>query len=488
MNYSIIIYILGKVISLEGFFLIPPFIVGMIYKEEEAFSFLLVAFICIILGFLMQRKKPANNLYFAKEGMAIVALSWIFMSILGALPFIINKDIPDFTDALFETVSGFTTTGASILKEVEKISHASIFWRSFTHWIGGMGVIVFLLAILPSTGGYGMHLMRAESPGPNVGKLVPRIRDTAKCLYGIYIFLTILQIILLLIAKMPIFDAITISFGSAGTGGFGIKNDSMASYSLLIQNIVAIFMILFGVNFNAYFILFLAKHKKDIFKQEEVKVYFFIILIAIIIIGINICPLYNKNFLIAFKDAFFQVASIITTTGYTTTDYNIWPNLSKNILLILMFIGACAGSTGGGIKVSRIIILLKNIKRDILKFIHPNSVRHIRLDRKTVDNETVKGVNTFLATYFVIFTISIFILSFDKFDLVTNFAAVAATFNNIGPGLEIVGPMGNFGGFSAISKITLIFAMLFGRLELYPMLIIFVPSIWKLSKVKKQQQ
>ena len=484
MNYSIIIHILGKVIGLEGIFFLLPFMVGLLYKESEAYSFLIMSIFSILLGYFMQRRKPKNSLYFTKEGMTVVAFSWIIMSILGAMPFVINKDIPNFIDALFETVSGFTTTGASILPAVEDISHASIFWRSFTHWIGGMGVIVFLLAILPSTGGYDMHLMRAESPGPSVGKLVPRIRDTALYLYGIYIAMTIVQIILLLFAKMPLFDTITITFGTAGTGGFGIKNDSMASYSPLIQNIVTVFMILFGVNFNAYFILFLSKHKKDIFKQEEVKTYFSIIFVAIAIISINILSIYNGDILTSIKHAAFQVGSIITTTGYSTTDFNVWPELSRTILVMLMFIGACAGSTGGGIKVSRIIILIKSMFRDIQKYIHPNSVKCIRLDRKTVDSNTVKAVNTFLATYFIIYSIIMLILAFDKFDLITNFTAIAATFNNIGPGLELVGPMGNFAMFSPISKVALTFGMLAGRLELYPMLIILVPSMWKISKVK----
>lgn len=484
MNYSIIIYILSKVICLEGIFFLMPFVVGLMYGEKEAYSFLIMALVSICLAYLLQRKKPKNTLYFTKEGMTVVALSWISMSILGAMPFVINGDIPNFIDALFETVSGFTTTGASILPSVEDISHASIFWRSFTHWIGGMGVIVFLLAILPSTGGYDMHLMRAESPGPSVGKLVPRIRDTAMYLYGIYMIMTAIQIILLLLAKLPIFDALTLSFGTAGTGGFGIKNDSIASYSPLVQNIITIFMILFGVNFNAYFILFISKHKKDIFKQEEVKMYFIIIFISIAIISTNIAHIYDMNILTSIKHAAFQVASIITTTGYSSTDFNVWPELSKTILVLLMFVGACAGSTGGGIKVSRIIILIKSMFRDITKYIHPNSVKSIRLDKKNVDNETVKAVNTFLATYFIIYTILIIILAFDKFDLITNFTAVAATFNNIGPGLELVGPMGNFAMFSNISKLALIFGMLAGRLELYPMLIILAPSIWKVNKAK----
>ena len=484
MNYSIIIYILGKVIGLESIFLLMPFVVGLIYGEKEAYAFIIMALVCLILSFLMCRKKPKNFLYFTKEGMTIVALSWIFMSILGAMPFVINGEIPDFVDALFETVSGFTTTGASILPSVEDLSHASIFWRSFTHWIGGMGFIVFFIAVLPGKGGYDMHLMRAESPGPSVGKLVPRIRDTAVCLYGIYIVMTVLQIILLLFAKMPLFDTLTITFGTAGTGGFGIKNDSMAAYSPLIQSIVTVFMILFGVNFNAYFILFLTKHKKDIFKQEEVKVYFLIIFAAILMITLNIKDAYGDIF-VSLRHAAFQVGSIITTTGYSTTDFNLWPEMSRTILVLLMIVGACAGSTGGGLKVSRFIILIKSAGRDIMKYIHPNAVKNIRLDEKPVDNNTVKSVTTFLATYVLIFGALMFIMAFDKFDLITDFTAVAATFNNIGPGLEKVGPMGNFGILSSLSKTALIFGMLAGRLEIYPMLVIFVPDMWKVSRVRK---
>ncbi len=484
MNYSIIIHILGKVVGLEGILLFFPFIVGLLYGEKEAYAFAVVAVVCLLLGFLMMRKKPKNSLYFTKEAMSIVALSWILMSIFGALPFVLNGDIPHFIDALFETVSGFTTAGSSILPAVEEISRAGIFWRSLTHWIGGMGVIVFLLAILPSTGGYDMHLMRAESPGPSVGKLVPRIRDTAKCLYGIYIAMTCVQIILLLCVGMPLFDTLTITFGTAGTGGFGIKNDSMASYSPLIQNIVTVFMILFGVNFNAYFILFLSKHKKDIVKQEEVRTYIGIILLASLVIAADIVKIYG-SWGTALRHAFFQVGSIITTTGYTTADFELWSQSSKTILVLLMFVGACAGSTGGGIKVSRVLILIKNVFRDISHYIHPNSVKVIRLDERVVDSDIVKAVSAFLATYVLLYASILLVLAFDRHDLVTNFTAVAGTFNNVGPGLSLVGPMGNFSIFSPLSKMALIFGMLAGRLELYPMLVIFAPSIWKRKKGKQ---
>ena len=428
-------------------------------------------------GMFASRKKPKNSLYFAKEGFVIVALSWIVMSIFGALPFVISGEIPNFTDALFETISGFTTTGASVLSDVEVLSHCSLIWRSFTHWIGGMGVFVFLLAVLPLAGGYNMHLMRAESPGPSVGKLVPKVRDTAKILYVIYFVMTVVEIVILLIAKMPLFDAVATAFGTAGTGGFGIKNNSMQGYSVAIQIIVTLFMILFGVNFNAYY-MFLRKGSKNIFKIEEVRWYFIIILASVVIIGINIRDLFGSSFA-AFQQSAFQVASIITTTGYSTVDFDLWPELSKGILLVIMFIGACAGSTGGGIKVSRILILLKTIKQEMSYFIHPRSVKVIKMDNKAIGKETIRGVSIFLTTYVIIFGISVLILAFDNLDMITNFTAVAATFNNIGPGFELVGPTRNFGIFSPLAKYVLMFDMLAGRLELYPILVLFTPSVWR---------
>lgn len=477
MNYAIITYILGWVMTLESIFMIFPCIIAGIYQEKEGIAFAIVALICFIPGILRIRKKVKNPVYYAREGFAIVALSWIVMSIFGALPFVINGDIPSFTDALFETISGFTTTGASALTEVETLSHCSLFWRSFTHWIGGMGVFVFLLAVLPLTGGYNMHLMKAESPGPSVGKLVPKVKDTAKILYGIYIFMTLAEIILLLIAGMPWFDSVTTAFGTAGTGGFGIKNTSMIDYNIPIQAIVTIFMLLFGVNFNFYYYL-LGRHKKNAFKMEEVRWYFAIISICILIITVNIYHLYGNVFT-ALHHSAFQVSSIITTTGFATADFNIWPEVSKTILVIIMFIGACAGSTGGGIKVSRILILAKSVKQEMSIFIHPRSVKVIKFDKKGLDAHTVKGVSAFLITYVLIFGGSMFLLAFDNLDLITNFTSVTATLNNIGPGLEIVGPCGNYSIFSPFAKYVLMFDMLAGRLELYPLLLLFSPSVWK---------
>lgn len=477
MNYSIIRYILGWVLKFESMFMLLPCLVAVIYKERSGFSFFIMMIICFVIGMFASRKKPKNSLYFAKEGFVIVALSWIVMSIFGALPFVISGEIPNFTDALFETISGFTTTGASVLSDVEVLSHCSLIWRSFTHWIGGMGVFVFLLAVLPLAGGYNMHLMRAESPGPSVGKLVPKVRDTAKILYVIYFVMTVVEIVILLIAKMPLFDAVATAFGTAGTGGFGIKNNSMQGYSVAIQIIVTLFMILFGVNFNAYY-MFLRKGSKNIFKIEEVRWYFIIILASVVIIGINIRDLFGSSFA-AFQQSAFQVASIITTTGYSTVDFDLWPELSKGILLVIMFIGACAGSTGGGIKVSRILILLKTIKQEMSYFIHPRSVKVIKMDNKAIGKETIRGVSIFLTTYVIIFGISVLILAFDNLDMITNFTAVAATFNNIGPGFELVGPTRNFGIFSPLAKYVLMFDMLAGRLELYPILVLFTPSVWR---------
>ena len=478
MNYSIITYIIGHVMMIEGGFLILPAICGLIYREQKAaLAYLVVGIVSFLLGFLLTRKKRKNQQFFAKEGFVIVGLCWVILSLIGAVPFILCGDIPDFTDALFETVSGFTTTGASILPDVEAISHASLFWRSLTHWIGGMGVLVFLLAILPMAGGYNMHLMRAESPGPSVGKLVPKVKDTAKILYTIYIVMTVLEWIALLIAGMPMFDSVVTAMATAGTGGFGIKVSSLGDYNAAIQWIVGIFMVLFGVNFNFYFFL-LGKNKKNAFKIEEVRLYFIIILLSVAVISWNILDMYD-GFSNALRQAFFQVATLITSTGFATTDFNLWPTLSKTILLLLMIVGACAGSTGGGIKVSRFIIAVKAMFHEISSFIHPRSVRAIEMDGKPVDKATVHSVCVYLITFGMLYFGSVFIISFDQYDIVTNFTSVLATINNMGPGLEAVGPAGGFGGFNYLSKYVFIFDMLAGRLELYPILILFSPNTWK---------
>ena len=477
MNTSMVRYILGNVLKLEAAVLLLPCIVSVIYNENEGFCYLAVAAACALLGYLMSHKKPAHNVFYLKEGCVTTALSWIFLSFFGALPFYLSREIPAFTDALFETISGFTTTGASILSDVEALSHTALFWRSFTHWIGGMGVLVFLLAIVPMSGGSHINLMRAESPGPSVGKLVPKLRYTARILYLIYFGMTVLEIILLLLGRMPLFDALTTSFGTAGTGGFGIKNDSMMSYSPYLQWVATIFMVLFGVNFNAFYLLIFRQFKKA-FSMEEVRYYLMIILVSIGVIFLNILDT-SAGIFKALTDASFQVASIITTTGFSSVDFNLWPQASKTILVMLMFIGACAGSTGGGIKVSRFIVLVKTMIKELNSYIHPKSIKKIKMDGKPVEHEVVRAINVYIITYVIIFAASIFAISFDGKDLITNFTGVAATINNIGPGLELVGPTQNFGIFTGFSKFVLMFDMLAGRLELFPLLVLFHPALWK---------
>lgn len=477
MNYSIIIYIIGWILKLEAAFMLLPCITALVYGEKTGFVFLFTMILCLAAGIPLTLKKPKQKAFYTKEGFVTVALSWIVLSVMGAVPFVLSGAIPHPIDALFETVSGFTTTGASILSDVECLPHCILIWRSFTHWIGGMGVLVFILSLLPLTGGYHMNLMKAESPGPSVGKLVPKVQSTAKILYSIYLGLTLLQIIFLLCGKMPLFDTLCTAFGTAGTGGFGIKNDSMGGYSIYIQVVVTVFMILFGINFNVYFFL-LTKKFAQAFKSEEVRYYLGIIAVAIVIITFNVRHMFGSVGE-ALQQVSFQVGSIITTTGFATTDFNMWPQVSKTILIMLMFVGACAGSTGGGIKVSRFVILCKTIRKELHLYIHPNAVKKIKMDQKVIPHEVVRATNIFLIVYVLIFFGSVFLIAFDNFDYTTNFTAVAATLNNIGPGLELVGPTQNFNLFSYFSKSILIFDMLAGRLEIFPLLLLFVKDTWK---------
>lgn len=478
MNFSIVKYVMGYVLVFEAAFMALPCVVALIYQESDGWAFVITGLLCLLFGFLLLRKKPANRIFYVKEGFVTVALSWIVISIMGSIPFLLTKAIPDPISALFETVSGFTTTGASVIPDVEALSRSVIFWRSFTHWIGGMGVLVFLLSVLHIKGsGSHMNLMKAESPGPSVSKLVPTVRETAKILYLIYVFLTVLEIIFLLIGRMPVFDALTITFGTAGTGGFGIKNDSMTGYSPYLQVVVTVFMILFGVNFSAYFLI-LRKKFKQAFSIEEVRYYLLIILASIGIISLSIRDMYGSAGE-AVRHAAFQVGSIITTTGYASTDFNLWPEVPRTILLLLMFVGACAGSTGGGIKVSRLVILMKTIKKQLYTLLHPRSLKKLKMDGHAIEHETVRSTNVFFIAYILIFAFSVLLVGFDGHDLITNFTGVAATLNNIGPGLELVGPTQNFSVFSGGAKLVLIFDMLAGRLEIFPLLLLFMRDTWR---------
>ncbi len=476
MNYRVISYILGWVLAIEGLFLAVSAAVGGMYGERTALSFLYAALICAALGVPAILKKPRRMAFFMKEGFVTVALCWIVLSIFGALPFVFSGEIPRFTDALFETVSGFTTTGASVVPDVEVLSHCTLFWRSFTHWIGGMGVLVFLLAILPLAGGSQMYLMQAESPGPSVGKLVPKTRHTALILYALYILLSVVEFILLLGGGMTVFDAVNTTFATAGTGGFGIRNSSMADFSPYLQWVVAVFMMLFGINFNLYFLVLIGRGRQAL-KSEELRTYLGVIAAATLLIVLNTRAA-GVRLGETVRHAFFQVSSIITTTGFATCDFDLWPSLSKCVLVLLMLVGACAGSTGGGIKISRVLILIKRAGEELHKFIFPNSVTKIRLEKKILDREVIHTTSAFLIVYVFIFAISTLLVSAEGHDLETCFTAVAATFNNIGPGLSGVGPTQNFGFFSDFTKYVLIFDMLAGRLELFPMLILFSPRTW----------
>ncbi len=478
MNKKMVFSTLGKLTVSEAVLMVFPLIVALIYRETKvALSFLIAIVVALVVGFTMYLTcKTSNKLIFAKEGFVIVAFGWLIMSAIGALPFVLSGDIPSYVDAFFETVSGFTTTGASILTDVEALSRGALFWRSFTHWVGGMGVLVFVMAVLPSVSDRSIHIMRAEMPGPIVGKIVPRARETARILYIIYFAMTVAEVILLLAGNMPLFDSLVHAFGTAGTGGFGIKGDSIASYSPYLQWVITVFMFLFGINFNVYYLMLLKKFK-SVIKSGELWAYVGISVSAVAIICINILPSFD-SFWDALRASAFQVSSIITTTGYSTVDFNLWPTLSKTVIICLMFVGACAGSTGGGFKVTRVVMLFKSIKQELKRMIHPRSIQAVKFEGKVVEQTTLNGVGIYLAIYLVCFMVILITISFEPFDFETVFSATMSCINNIGPGLSAVGPMASFAEFTGFSKIILSFAMLLGRLEIYPLLIALTPSTW----------
>ncbi|MBE6062071.1 MAG: TrkH family potassium uptake protein [Clostridium butyricum] len=479
MNYKVVLKTLGIVIKYVLTLLTIPMAIALYYGDGDAKAFLNTIIIGIPIAFALMSVKVKKQAIYAKEGFLIVGLAWIIISAIGALPFVISGVIPSFIDAFFETVSGFTTTGATLLTKIEGLPRGILFWRSFTHWIGGMGFLIFMLALIPSLGANSIHLLKAESPGPSPGKIVPKIKDTAKILYLIYFAFTLIELILLMIAGMSLYDATIHAMGTAGTGGFSNMNASIAAFnSPAIEWIVTIFMTIFGINFALYFQL-LRGNFKGFFKNEELKYYLLIIFCAVILITFNILNINNGDIILSIRQAAFQVSSIVTSTGFATVDFNFWPTLSKLIIIMLMFVGAMAGSTGGGIKTIRIVIMLKAIKREINKIIHPKRINSVKIAGRAIEEETIHGVFLFIGAYIIICLIAIFIVSFDNFDVTTTVTSVITTMSNIGPGLEMVGPAGNFSAFSPLSKLVLSFCMLAGRLEIYPMIVLFSPSIWR---------
>ncbi len=477
MNFPIIAYVIGWILRIEGVILLMPFFVGLSYHEKNPFLYLYVALGSYLVGTLFSLRKPRQTNISPRDGFVSVALGWIVMSSVGAIVFVLTGDIPSYVDALFETISGFTTTGASILTDVEALSRSGLFFRSFTHWIGGMGVFVFIMAVLPMLGGSSMNLIKAESTGPSVGKMVPKVKDTAKVLYAMYVGLTLTEMVMLLCGGMTLFEASTLTFGTVGTGGFGILNSSIGSYSAYTQIVITVFMILSGINFSFYFCL-IRKQFKQAVTMEEIRWYLFIIFSAIALISINIWELYATPGE-TIRTAAFQVGSIITTTGYSTADFNLWPEFSKTVLVILMFIGGCAGSTGGGMKVARIALMCKSVKREIATMVHPRAVSKIKMDGHEVPADAIRATNVYLCVYVIILLGSTLIVSLDGFNFQTSFTSIVATLNNIGPGLDSVGPTGNFAAFSPLSKIVMMLNMLIGRLEIFPMLMLFSPRAWR---------
>ena len=465
--------------------MLVPTVTAVIYDEWSALYAILASIgACLLVGLVFLLPKTKSDAIYAKEGMVIVASSWIILSLFGALPFWFSREIPSYIDALFEAASGFSTTGATILTGEGfadgylAMSKSLLMWRSFTHWVGGMGVLVFIMAFLPLSGGKNMHIMRAESPGPSVGKLVPKVRTTAKILYTIYLGLTIAQLILLLAGGMSLFESLATAFGTAGTGGFSVKADGMAGYSSYLQIVVAVFMLIFSINFNSYYFLLRRKWKEIL--TAEVKVFLTIVVAAVTIITLNVYFSDTlTNFWNALKHSLFSVATVVSTTGFATEDFNLWPGLSKTILVLLMFVGACAGSTGGGMKVSRFLILGKSASNDMRKMLHPKQVKRLTIDGRVVEQEVVQSVYSYLVAYLFLFVASVLVISLEGESLVTTFTSVATTINNIGPGLDAVGPMGTFANFSWWSKLVFIFDMLAGRLEIFPMLLLFAPATWR---------
>ena len=480
MNYKMMGRFIAQILSIDGIFMIPALLISLFGGEAGAASGFLytLALIVVIVAVLFLLCRNAPSAFYAKEGLVCVGVSWIVLSLVGCLPFYISREIPLYIDAFFEIVSGFTTTGSSILPNVEALSKGLLYWRSFSHWLGGMGVLVFLLAFTGEQGkGFTMHLLRAESPGPSVGKLVPKMRKTASILYLIYIGLTVINVIFLLIGKMPLFEAVCTAFGTAGTGGFGVKNDSLAGYSPYLQNVTTVFMALFGINFSCYYLLLLGK-VRSVFKDEELRLYLGIVFCSIALIVLNLRGFYD-TLGEAIRHAAFTVSTIITTTGFATTDFDLWPAFSKAIIMLLMVIGACAGSTGGGLKVARLMLLLKSLKRNIGQVMQPRKVQVIRNNGGVVDEKVLANANAYLSAYVVILFLSFLIVSLDNFSVGTNFTAVLACFNNIGPGLEAVGPTCNFSAYSTLSKLVLCFDMLAGRLEIFPILVLFTRNTWR---------
>ncbi|MBO4788779.1 MAG: TrkH family potassium uptake protein [Lachnospiraceae bacterium] len=476
MNYAMIAYIVGAVLRIEGVLLLGPCAAALYYSENVGWYYLGVAAFCELCGWLLVMLRPTDQVFYLKEGCVATALSWLALSFFGGLPMYISGQIPHFVDAMFESVSGFTTTGATVCQSVEALAKSTLLWRSMTHWIGGMGILVFLLAIVPLSGGSNMNIMRAESPGPSVGKLVPKVRHTARILYVIYMGLTLLEIILLVAGGMSLFDSVNHSMATAGTGGFGVRNDSIASYTPYLQWVVTVFMIAFGVNFNFYYFILFRQFRKA-FGLEEVRNFLLIILAAILCVFLSIRSIYGVSD--GLRHAAFQVGSIISTTGFTTANFDAWPQVARTILVLLMFIGSCAGSTGGGLKVSRVTIAVKTVRKELTAYLHPKSIKKIRFEGKPVEHDVVRSINVYFITFLILFTGSVLLVSVNGYDLETNLTAVAATINNVGPGLAKVGPTVNFGHFSILSKCVLIFDMIAGRLELFPLLMLFHPGIWK---------